>query len=543
MKSQELDPVPEQPYSAEGNLFQPQNYVQPLVGSNNRIMRPQSAKQPAPQGLISASYRLNDQQKIRARNANRPTTSGPRKVWARNQGSAPFVEMQSSQLLRRSTISKGDTEEQMAQESLKFKQDVNGFKIENIQLKTKIQQFERDIEKKNKLIQSIIEQINSEAPTSKKRFDYDTPMIFALKKQVKDLRDELKAKNQTVIDLEKNLKSARVEEIELKLNENIGECKNIRSMVEETLADTKSNDALQNIKEIEEKLHQQSIMLTNMRKENEQLMSSLNRKDIEFQEAQQKAAKVEEKAKKYGKEHKDYMRTKMALKNSKKELDGLQKQVSMLKVDKNEQGIEVYQTRIEELIQQQREIEEKINEKETKISQIKDLLNGIVKNENYIDENEIMEMRSKITECESELSKINANKKPSFDTKNIEISDISSELTELKFALMNLQIVSDNIKSAIFKGFSEDDKVTIYELTRIFIRFLSKPKERCEKLAKFLVIQTSQNSENNNPNEFTDSQVINICIKLKEIIGNYSVFNEMKEKEIKSIIIEVFLIT
>ena len=88
----------------------------------------------------------------------------------------------------------------------------------------------------------------------------------------------------------------------------VQECTTLRNAIEEALVEDKDGQSARNIEQIEEKLQQQSIMLTNIRKENEQLVLSMRRKEGEIAEIQESAAKVEEKAKKYVKGHKDYVK-------------------------------------------------------------------------------------------------------------------------------------------------------------------------------------------------------------------------------------------
>eukprot|EP01022_Parablepharisma_sp_SALTPOND_P000636 TRINITY_DN1035_c0_g1_i1.p1 TRINITY_DN1035_c0_g1~~TRINITY_DN1035_c0_g1_i1.p1 ORF type:complete len:1060 (+),score=190.11 TRINITY_DN1035_c0_g1_i1:97-3180(+) len=555
MKSQELDVVPEQAYGSQKPSYAP-SFAPPLIvspfsytqqGINNPLMRPQSAKHPAPQGLVSASYHGSDFDNPRPvmKSSNRPTTTGQRRTTLFPKSmAAPDTQ-------RRGLIAKPPTEDQIQQESLRYKQDMNAFKLENIQFKTKIQQLERDIDKKNRLIQSILEQVNNEqaGTTQKRRFDIETPIVLSLKKQIKDLKDEVKGKADTLSGLEKSLKATRIDEMELQLKVITEECINLRSAIEENLADTnQTSDALQNIKQIEEKLHQQSIMLTNMRKENEQLVVSIKRKEKDLQEAQERAAKVEARAKKYAKEHKDFARNKMRLLNAKKELVGLRKQVEMLKVDKEDQGTDIYQNRIEELIQQQRDLETKITEKEEKIMEIR-------REEEYfkreggekVNESQVLQMKAQVEQCnfaimaqtaidEAELSEVQKAKKPVEAVKSVSKDSIINEVKAVKYVLMNLGIHATEMEKAIFKGFYPEDSVTIYEFTRMMTRMTGRQKADSEKLARFVI---EPEGEEHEYNEFLEGKMEQVCEKLRDLVGRYFVFSEERESELKQSITEV----
>lgn len=279
---------------------------------------------------------------------------------------------------------------------------MNTYKLENIKLKTKIQQFEKEIDKKDKLMRNILEQMSTDQAPSKvygKRIDADTSAIMTLKRQVKELKDEANERNEDLKSLEANLKGAKNDEMELQLKQQIGECSKIREAIEEAIRDAKEGRSAKNIEQIEERLHQQSIMLSNMRKENEQLMITLKRKQKDVEEIQESAAALDEKNKKYSRDHKEHARNRKTVKDVKKELDAVKKQISLLQVDAKDKGVDVYQARIQELIQQQRNLEGKINEKEEKISSFSAKARGDAGAEGKISESSVKEMRAKVVQC------------------------------------------------------------------------------------------------------------------------------------------------
>jgi peptidoglycan hydrolase CwlO-like protein len=142
-------------------------------------MRPKSAKQPGAQGLVTLH--------AKAGNSNFKASNAFAQRFGYAYGN---VEVQSRDRL--------PNEEQILRELLHFKQDANNFKLENIQLKTRIQQYEKEIEKKNKLIKSIMEQMEStqEGMFVRRQFDGETSAVLNLKKQVKELREDIKAKDE-----------------------------------------------------------------------------------------------------------------------------------------------------------------------------------------------------------------------------------------------------------------------------------------------------------------------------------------------------------
>ncbi len=122
-----------------------------------------------------------------------------------------------------------------------------------------------------------------------------------------------------------------------------------------------------------EKLQHQSTMLANMRKENDQLLAAIQRKDRDLGELQDAFAKAEDRCTKYAKEHKDFVRNERVLKDTKREVSSMKRQVAILATDKKDEkkkGAGLRKAKVEELLQQQRDIETKIAENDARIASL-----------------------------------------------------------------------------------------------------------------------------------------------------------------------------
>jgi len=487
-------------------------------------MRPKSAKQPGAQGLITSHAKTGNS------NLKAPNAFGQRFGYGYGN-----IEVQSRDRL--------PNEEQILKESLRFKQDANNFKLENIQLKTRIQQYEKEIEKKNKLIKSIMEQREStqEGMFVKRQFDGETSTVLNLKRLIKELREDIKAKDELITGLTKNVKTAKIEEIELRIKVDTEECRKLRETLKEVIENEKGNDSyLEEIRQIEEKLQEQSVTLANIRKENEQMEIIVKRKDAELIELQEKATRTEAQRKKYLKENKEFTKSKIRLLNEKKTLDKLRQQVAMLKVNKNEQPIEVYKIRIENLIKQQKELEEVLESKEKEIERLKEECdpNKLADKRNNLYK-EISKLKAESKQCihfnysvdEDELEKMAKAKKPLEKAKAISIKEAEIVAMDLKYALMNLGISSGDIEKRMFKGYSSENTISIYEFTRLLIRITRRTKSECESLARYIIEQKT--NELQELNIFLEAKVGAVCKKLKELMGNFSIINNQNENAIK----------
>ena len=225
---------------------------------------------------------------------------------------------------------KGPNEEQMHRESLRFKRDTNNFKLENIQLKTRIQQFEKEIEKKNKLIKSIMEQINNtqEGILPKNYFDTETSTVLNLKKHIKKLKEEVKSKDDIINNLGNDVRNESTEEIELRIKLSMEECRNIKNDLKNVRENPSGTESyLKNIKQIEEKLQDQAMILSNLRKEKEQIEALIASKNEDIINMQERINKMEIQRKKFIRENREFTKNKIRLLNEKKVRDKLKQQI------------------------------------------------------------------------------------------------------------------------------------------------------------------------------------------------------------------------
>lgn len=346
----------------------------------------------------------------------------------------------------RDKFKKAGNREQLHAETLSLKQSMNNYKAENIVIKSKIHQLEKEIERKGKLIQKIIEQKNNDQGISSlysRRVETDTSLVISYKKQVKELREELKIKEDELADMKRNLKGMRVEEIEQELSIRGSECAKLREVIEQVNQDFKDEQKIRQVQEIVQKLQQQNIMLTNMKKENDQLIETIKRKDDEANIIQENAVTIETKMNKISGTRKDFIRNKKRIGETRKEIDKLKQEINTIIVGKAEKGQNVYQTKIDELMRKQQEMQGMINEKE---NYIKNLENK-AREKNNSKQAEINSQKEKIGLCEKEIEEL---KRAKTELNIIKLEDLHKTILEIKLYLLIEGIPYDSIQKVYF---------------------------------------------------------------------------------------------
>ena len=122
--------------------------------------------------------------------------------------------------------------ERLYEETLALKMEANFFKEENTRLRTKMLQMEREIDRKD----GFLEDLKS---TSKERSfssSYQSShLIASLKTNIKELRQELRAKEEESLKAKRDIRASRMSELEVELQAYIDECTRLRHHLEEVM--------------------------------------------------------------------------------------------------------------------------------------------------------------------------------------------------------------------------------------------------------------------------------------------------------------------
>ena len=119
--------------------------------------------------------------------------------------------------------------EQLYEETLSLKMEVNFFKEQNIRLKTKLQQTEKELGKKEDFLDEI--HMNTKEPSTIS----NSHLVGSLKHSIKELKNELKQREEDIDKLKRDTKVSRVNELEVELQAYTDECTRLRHHIEEVM--------------------------------------------------------------------------------------------------------------------------------------------------------------------------------------------------------------------------------------------------------------------------------------------------------------------
>jgi Ca2+-binding EF-hand superfamily protein len=171
--------------------------------------------------------------------------------------------------------------ERLYEENLELKLISNNLKEENLKLKTKIQQMEKEINKK-------------EENEEKHAYSIKPPNLVAnFKSKIKDLKNQLREKTEEIEKLTKNIKSSKIFEQEKEISAYVEECSRLKKIIEATLG---PNENLHKV--ITEKYSDLNSMIEDINKENKDLHKSLAFHKQELEKARQKILENEKRKKK-----------------------------------------------------------------------------------------------------------------------------------------------------------------------------------------------------------------------------------------------------
>jgi len=158
--------------------------------------------------------------------------------------------------------------ERLYEESLHMKQYINAVKEESSKIKTKNLALERE---NAKLIKTI-ERFGEQATLIGK--PVESTLLVTLKKQVKDLKEELFFKHEEVETMRRNTKVTKFQELEMELKAYVDENIRLRSMLEEAM---RHRPVIQpeDYNHLEEKFYQQNETIEALHRDHSRLDSEL----------------------------------------------------------------------------------------------------------------------------------------------------------------------------------------------------------------------------------------------------------------------------
>jgi len=291
--------------------------------------------------------------------------------------------------------------EQLFDEAMKLKQNMNKYKEENIRLKTRVTLCENEVERKDKMIQELLNQINNQAGTNQafvRRTTAETHLVSALKKQLREMKDDIRNKDEDAKKMRKNLKITRLQETEIEIRMFSDECTRLKHIIEEIMKQKASGYSPQDVAALEERINQQAALIKNIKQENGEMANAVQKKDEEINNWKDVATKLGKKLSKLESESKENVKNRKMMTDSKKEMQKLRDQLSALKSNNKDKETIAFRSRIDELLRKQAELHDKMEQKDKKIKGLEGKVAESPVKENER-EREIAALKKKAKDC------------------------------------------------------------------------------------------------------------------------------------------------
>eukprot|EP01022_Parablepharisma_sp_SALTPOND_P000995 TRINITY_DN105406_c4_g1_i1.p2 TRINITY_DN105406_c4_g1~~TRINITY_DN105406_c4_g1_i1.p2 ORF type:complete len:849 (+),score=138.53 TRINITY_DN105406_c4_g1_i1:84-2549(+) len=289
-------------------------------------IRPQSAKA----NKVNTSSIQQQTPAMNNKSSGRPITSVSRTVIAENN-SCQKINATFSTPSKHVPKNIQKDKEDLYDEVIRLKKELNNGKAELKKLKTQISIQEKDLSKKDAYIKELLASKNSKAEATAKTKP-DTYLITALKKKIKELHSKNIKKDSEITTIRHNVKTTKIYELESELSTSLEECKRLRAMLEEF--SNKGGGTEQPMS----KPSDSKKPLQKVQEENEELVKALQQKEEGITMWKEKAKKAEKKVQSLEKEVNE---TKEVIAEAKKAVDEKEAMVKLLRGKLNKEQQEV----------------------------------------------------------------------------------------------------------------------------------------------------------------------------------------------------------
>ena len=366
---------------------------------------------------------------------------------------------------------------------------MNVLRAENIQLKTKVLQSEKELQKKDKDIKDLWCRVNAPAAgiynnipketVPKKTLKTSAHLVMGLKKRIQEIQKENKTLRDGLEALRKSLKMTTTQELDAEVKAYAEECARLRKILEEGMQE-KPYITQEDISGIEEKLKQQNEIIGKLTQENQELAQKVATASEEAKNWKEKAEQ-----KKFSPKISEGANQALA-KEQMKEIQKLKDQIeSMKKAAKSQQQAEELQKTKADLTKQEREHEEKIRELEMKLAECKHIKDAEIKS---LKDQMKSRDKSKESEHKQEKQQLDEEQKNVEKVNLLELKDVSPIALEMRLNLIMANVPSSDLRKTLFKNCDDDEKISIHEIARILKRGPTSLKaEDALNVARYIV--------------------------------------------------------
>ena len=402
---------------------------------------------------------------------------------------------------------KSSPREKNPKESVQLKKVISNLRMENNQLKTRIQQGERELEKKDKEVIQILRRIITPQPgfykSSKNNSKADLQLILTLKKQIGKLQGENKNLKNGLKILKESLNATTIQELKAQIKAYSEECNRLRAMLERAVQKNPYSMS-EDMEETREKMEKQYEAIEKLKTENAELVNKINELT---EEANKWKLKLKEKKLELSESKDDPIAAKYV-----KEIVTLKEKI------KNMQGMP--RDKMEEVLKSKFELKKKEKEREKEIKNLEMVLSKCTRSE-YIEEPLSRSTESRRTEL----------------LPLIEQEEAKFIGTILRLNLIQSKVPFNDISDVLFKNYDDEEEVSMHEVIRALKRspaFLNN--EDAVKIARF-VMEPRYNKEIEY-DELREIKLSKLIKVLSTIIGHYNL-NIDKEQIQSSLILKL----
>ncbi|CAG9327191.1 unnamed protein product [Blepharisma stoltei] len=364
--------------------------------------------------------------------------------------------------------------ERLYEDNMALKLKMNMINEEMVKLRTKLNQYEREIIKRD----DLIEELRNPAEKIPGQNIKQTHLVANLKQSIKELRMDLQAKDEEINKLKKNIKSTRSSEMEIEIQAYIDECTRLRHHLEEVMRQRDSPRSSQGFANAEDRNYQQEVQMNNLHNENQQLTKVLAEVQEEASRWKEKALENEKNKKNAAPKKGEANNLKNEIQKLKAQLDAGQKNLAVKEADLKMIS-EKSKKEAQDLVSKLEMSEEKIREQNLLIEQLRNQLSGQGKAENSkqnkMEESKVQPKKSKLKNPNKFLKKIHsilAKKKIDIETFSrlidkkmtgtIDIDDFVSETKKI-----GKKIKKKHVEQAL-KEISDKGKIHLGKLIQYY---------------------------------------------------------------------------
>lgn len=167
--------------------------------------------------------------------------------------------------------------ERLYEDTLHLKTNINQLVEENLKLKSRNQQLERDLGRLTKTLESMSGQGNANIYGARGN---ESSLTVSLKKQVKELKEVLAKKDEEIENWKRNTKVTKLQELEAEIRAFTDENIRLKGIIEK-FSNERPQMSMEEINQLEEKYYMQNNLIDTLQRDNNRLLMDV--KELERQ--------------------------------------------------------------------------------------------------------------------------------------------------------------------------------------------------------------------------------------------------------------------